>query len=252
MQYREFGEPQADTVVLLHGGGLSWWNYRDAAKRLQASYHVMLPILDGHAGSDRPFTSIEDNAAALIDWIDAHLGGRVTVLGGLSLGAQIALEMLSQRPDIARCALIESASVLPQRVTHALVGPTFGSSYGLMKSRSFAALQFRSLHMPPALFEDYYRDTCAIEKTDMIAFLKASTAYTAKPSLCDTTAVVQLYAGARETGTVLRSAKRLHTMLPQSTLTVLPGLHHGEFSMRHAARYAEAVQKISETGENLR
>ena len=94
---------------MLHGGGLSWWNYREVAKLLEKDYHVILPVLDGHADSDAAFTTIEDNAARLISYIDSHFGGQVAVLGGLSLGGQVALEMLSQRLDICRYALIESA-----------------------------------------------------------------------------------------------------------------------------------------------
>ena len=119
----EFGQQNPDVVMLLHGGGLSWWNYREAAKRLAERYHVVLPVLDGHADSDAPFTSIEDNAARLISYIDAHFGGQVLVLGGLSLGGQIAVEMLSQRKDVCRYALIESALVKPSKLTAAMIGP---------------------------------------------------------------------------------------------------------------------------------
>ena len=35
----EFGQQNPDVVMLLHGGGLSWWNYREAAKRLAERYH---------------------------------------------------------------------------------------------------------------------------------------------------------------------------------------------------------------------
>ena len=76
--------------MLLHGGGLSWWNYCAAAERLSGRYRVILPVLDGHAGSDRAFTTIEDNAAAVIGYIDSHCDGRVALLGGVSLGGQIA------------------------------------------------------------------------------------------------------------------------------------------------------------------
>ena len=72
----EFGKQNEDTVLLLHGGGLSWWNYREAARLLEAQYHVVLPVLDGHADSDAPFTSIEDNATGLISYIDTHLAGK--------------------------------------------------------------------------------------------------------------------------------------------------------------------------------
>ena len=68
--YKEYGKGNAKTIVLLHGGGLSWWNYRRAAELLQKDFHILLPVLDGHAGSERPYTSIEDNAAEIIRLID--------------------------------------------------------------------------------------------------------------------------------------------------------------------------------------
>ena len=54
MRFQEYGTKQKNVILLLHGGGLSWWNYREVAEHLQKEYHVILPILDGHAGSDRP------------------------------------------------------------------------------------------------------------------------------------------------------------------------------------------------------
>ncbi len=38
----EFGQQNPDVIMLLHGGGLSWWNYREVAKRLAERYHVVL------------------------------------------------------------------------------------------------------------------------------------------------------------------------------------------------------------------
>ena len=184
----EFGKRDKDTLVLLHGGGLSWWNYRAAAVSLGERYHVVLPVLDGHGGSDAPFTTIEDSAAKLISYIDTHFGGQVMAIGGLSLGGQIAVEMLSKRKDICRYALLESALVKPMNMTAALIAPTFGMSYGLIKQRWFAKMQADYLGIPKELFEDYYRDTCAITKDDMIAFLQANSTYEMKPNLADMTA----------------------------------------------------------------
>ena len=66
---------------------------------------IVLPVLDGHAESDEDFVSIEENAARIISLIDSEYGGSVLCLGGLSLGAQILVEMLSQRKDICRYAM---------------------------------------------------------------------------------------------------------------------------------------------------
>ena len=244
MNHREYGAENPETILLLHGGGLSAWNYREAALLLRSDYRVVLPILDGHAGSDRPFTSIEDNAAEIIAFIDAHFKGSVLLIGGLSLGGQVLLEMLSQRRDICRYAIAESAAVIPSRITGALIGPTFGSSYGLIRRRSFAKLQFRSLHLNPSLFEDYYRDTCAIEKSDMIAFLKANTAYSLKPAISETTAQLHLFAGARENCRILRSLDTINNAVQGSKKTVIPNLYHGEFSINHPEEYVRTIKRI--------
>ena len=89
MKYQEYGQKQNPAILLLHGGGLSWWNYREVAELLQDRFRIILPILDGHAGSDRPFTSIEENASGIISFIDEQLGGSVSLIGGLSLGGQV-------------------------------------------------------------------------------------------------------------------------------------------------------------------
>ena len=244
MNFQEFGSARKETILLLHGGGLSWWNYREAAALLQSEYHIILPILNGHAGSDRPFTTIEAQASEIISWMDAHLGGSAALIGGLSLGGQVLLEMLSQRPDLCPCALVESAAVIPSKLTGMLIAPAFGSSYGLIKSRSFAKMQFRSLHIQPALFEDYYHDTCQIQKQDMIAFLKASASYALKDAFSGVSAAVHVYYGSRETGVIRRSAELLGETLPSCRLHLLEGFSHGEFSLNHSDAYADAVRQI--------
>ena len=238
MRVQEFGQQNRNVVLLLHGGGLSWWNYREAAKILSAQYHVVLPVLDGHADSDAPFTSIEENAARLISYIDARFGGQILAIGGLSLGGQIALEMLSQRKDICRYALLESALVKPMKLTAALIGPTFGASFGLIKQKWFSKLQAEYLGIPRELFDDYYRDTCKIGKADMIAFLKANSLYTIKPGLSETEAKVKIVAGSKEQKIIRDSAKLLHTAIPGSQIEILSGLRHGDLSINHPERYA--------------
>ena len=237
----EFGKQNKDTLLLFHGGGLSWWNYREVAALLENDYHVILPVLDGHAGSDASFTTIEDNAARLISYIDDHFDGRVLAIGGLSLGGQVAVEMLSQRKEICQYALIESALVKPMKLTAALIGPTFGMSYGLIKQRWFAKLQADYLRIPKAMFDDYYRDTCKISKADMIAFLKANSMYLIKPSLSETKAKVKIVAGSKEQKNIRDSAEFLHQAIPGSSMEILPGLRHGDLSINNPEQYAKIL-----------
>lgn len=238
----EYGQNNPNVAILLHGGGLSWWSCKSAAELLAAKgFRTVLPVLDGHAGSDRDFTSIEANAAEIIAYIDTHFGGHVKLIAGLSLGGQVLLEMLAQRDDICGCAVIESALVLPMRVTNALLAPCIGMSYPLIAKLWFARLQFESLHLPPALFEDYYRDTRTLRKENMLAFLKANSTYTLKDTFQNCSAKVLVLVGKREALNIQRSAEKIHTALPSSRLLRLDGLRHGEASICHAEEYICAV-----------
>jgi pimeloyl-ACP methyl ester carboxylesterase len=247
MRVLEFGQQNVDAVMLLHGGGLSWWNYREVAQLLAEQYHVVLPVLDGHADSEESFTTIEDNAARLISYIDTHLGGQVLAIGGLSLGGQVAVEMLSQRKDICQYAVFESALVKPMKMTAAWIEPIFGMSYGLIRQKWFAKLQADYLGIPKELFDDYYRDTCKISKGDMIAFLKANSLYTIKRSISETKAKVKIVAGSKEQKNILDSAKLLHRAIPGSSLEILPGLRHGDLSINHPQDYARVLTEWIES-----
>lgn len=241
MRVQEFGQQNTMVILLLHGGGLSWWNYRNAAQKLAEQYRVVLPVLDGHADSDTPFSSIEENAARLISYIDTHWGGQVLAIGGLSLGGQIAAEMLSQRKDICRYALLESTLVKPMKLTASLIGPAFGMSYGLIQQKWFAKLQAAYLGIPRELFEDYYRDTRKIRKADMIAFLKANTLYAIKPGLSETKAKVKIVAGSKEQKSIRDSAQLLQVAIPGSSLKIIPALRHGDLSLNNPEQYGKIL-----------
>lgn len=104
MRCVEFGKENREVVLLLHGGGLGWWNYRAAAELLQGEYHVVLPLLPGHAGSDIPFTAMADAAGALIEYVDRTFGGqelRRMRRSGEKLAALIPGAKLTVLPGLA-------------------------------------------------------------------------------------------------------------------------------------------------------
>ena len=241
MRYTEYGADQKDIVILLHGGGLAPWSFREEAEQLKDHYHVIIPVLDGHSGSDRDFTTIESNANEIIGFIDEKCSGSVFLMGGLSLGGQILVEILSLRPDICKYALIESALVLPMRTTYALIQPTFSLCYPLVKKRWFAKLQFHSLHIKKDYFEDYFRDSAAITKENMIAFLRENANYRLKKDIEACQANALILVGSRESNIMIKSAKILHEKIPNSSLEILPGFYHGDLSINHSQLY---IQKI--------
>ncbi len=244
MKVVEYGEKNRDIIVLIHGGGLSWWNYKEVAEILSDRYHIVMPILDGHSGSDAPFTSIEDNAKKIIDYVDKNFAGHVLVMGGLSLGGQVLAEMLSQRSDICEYAIIESTSVKPMRMTAALIKPAYDMCYPLIKKRWFAKLQFKALHIKAELFEDYYADTANISKEDMTAFLKANSNYCIKETIVNCRAKALVIVGGKERSVMKKSAKVIANALPISRLEIMQKYYHGDLSINHSEDYAEKLLQL--------
>ncbi|MCO4482718.1 Alpha/beta superfamily hydrolase [Streptococcus infantarius subsp. infantarius] len=241
MKVVEVGQENQDVIVLLHGGGLSWWQYQAQMDLLCENYHVVLPILDGHAGSDADFTSIEDNAKRLLDYIDKTYGGSVFLIAGLSLGGQIFLEMLALRKDICQYAIVESAAIIPDKLTAGLVAPLFSMSFPLIKNKWFAKMQFCYLGIRADLFEHYYGDTVKLSKQNLIAFTKVSSLYQVKKNLKNSLARVRIIVGEKETKKMHASARYLHDLLPDSRLEIKAGLAHGQYAINQPDLYVKEL-----------
>ena len=243
MIVKEYGKSNKDIIMLLHGGGLSWWNYEGVSEILKSNYHVILPILDGHSGSDRDFTSIENNANEIIEYIDNNYNGNVKLIGGLSLGAQILLDILSKRDNICEYAIIESALVCPMKMTNRLIELLINMSYGLINKKWFSKLQFKSLKIKEELFDEYYIDSSNITKDNMISFLKANSNYHLKNIKTNKSKSI-VVVGSKERPIMIKSAKIIHNELINSELEILSGYYHGDLSINHPNEYAEKVKKL--------
>lgn len=246
MKVVEYGKTNKDTIMLLHGGGLSWWNYKEVAELLQYKYHIILPILNGHSESDTDFTTIRDNALQILQYIDENCDGRLLLIGGVSLGGQIAVEILAQRSDICKIAIIESALVIPMKLTHYFVKPMIEMSYGLIKQKWFAKLQFKSLRIKSELYDLYYRDTCNITKENLISFLLANSWYILNENISHTQANVFIFVGKKESLKMIRSAQHLNRVIPNSTLEIKNKMYHGEYAINYATEYEKKIIQILE------
>lgn len=80
----------------------------------------------------------------------------------------------------------------------------------------------------------------------MIAFLKANTAYRAKPELRNSRAQARIVVGEKEQKRMLRSARLLHEALPGSRLEIKSGLYHGEYSLNHPEQYVKELREMIE------
>lgn len=245
MKFKEFGTKDLPTIILLHGGGLSWWTLQPIVSQLTGNYHIVTPIIDGHGeDGETTFVSIEDSANKLIQYIDSEHGGRVFAVSGLSIGAQIVTEVLSQREGIAQYAIIESALVYPIKTIAALTVPTYQLCYGLIQKKWFSRMQAKSLFVPEAMFEQYYGDSLKISKQSLINITLSNGNYQLKNSLSATKAKVMILVGAKELGIMKKSAKALCETISDSELVMLPKMGHGEISLVYPLEFVRLFNHL--------
>ncbi|MBK6907610.1 MAG: alpha/beta fold hydrolase [Rhodocyclaceae bacterium] len=150
IHYLEWGNPGDPVIILVHGVLLSSPMFEPLATRLKG-WRVIGVDVRGHGGSSRPRQSrcyswrlFASDVRALMD----ELGIEKAVIGGVSLGANVALEFAHLFPARVRALVIEmpvlSASEGPARYTFVSAGKAL---------RRFG----RFLGCPRGLYESWLR-----------------------------------------------------------------------------------------------
>jgi non-heme chloroperoxidase len=113
MHYAEYGDPDGEPIVFLHGTSDSWFSFSPVLKYLSPKYHVYMLDQRGHGNSSKPEAGykIADFAADAIAFIRALRLEQVTLIGH-SMGSFIAQRVaVTAAPELAaRLVLVDSAT----------------------------------------------------------------------------------------------------------------------------------------------
>jgi pimeloyl-ACP methyl ester carboxylesterase len=245
MMFLEFGNKESQTIILLHGGGLSYWSLLGVVELLINDYHIVTPIIEGHGeNGHETFVSIEHSADKLIEYIDKVCGGKVFALGGLSIGAQIVTEVLSKRDDIATFAILESPLVIPIKAITVLTVPAFKLFYGLVKMKWLSKMQAKALFVPENMFQRYYSDSLKITKQSLINIILSNGNYALKDGIENTKTKVMIIVGSKERSIMKKSAQLLNDKIQGSRLYISEKMGHGELSLANPEEYVRVIKEF--------
>ncbi|UQU66773.1 alpha/beta fold hydrolase [Couchioplanes caeruleus] len=125
-------------VVMLHGLAVSHRYLMPTADALADRHPVLVPDLPGFGLSGRPGRAydVEEHAAFVSAWLDAHGLDRVAVLGH-SFGAEVAAALARRRPDAVAALVLASPTADPAaRSRRGLVGRWFADLPGEVKRQA--------------------------------------------------------------------------------------------------------------------
>lgn len=225
MHVETHGPPSERPLLLLHGGGVAGWMWHPLRAHLDQRNRVLVPDLPGHGRSvDEDYVSHAVTVAALARLLEDE-GAPATVVG-FSLGAQLALQLASERPDLVDRVIVVSAQTVPMRAARPTLA-LLGATAGLAKQEWFARLQAKQLFVPEDLLDDYVRTSAGISRETLLRSVEQNLRFVPPATWRAFPGEATILVGADEKALMKRSALALHAALPHSTLQVVDGCGHG-------------------------
>lgn len=112
--YREAGDPEKETILMLHGFPSSSHMYRGIIKKLAANFHVVAPDYPGFGFSDAPsvkeYNYTFHNVSLLMDAFVDQLGIDAYYIMMQDYGGPIGFRMAHRRPEKVKGFIIQNAN----------------------------------------------------------------------------------------------------------------------------------------------
>ena len=114
MTFHTYGNEESPRLLLIPGLGVSYEIFLPLIGLLKDRYFIVAVGIDGFLlGQESQFTSVDDQAGQAIGYVRDHLGGRLDVAYGLSLGGKILSRMLERNEIGIDHAILDAAPLLP-------------------------------------------------------------------------------------------------------------------------------------------
>lgn len=216
---------QGTAVLFLHGGGVSGWMWRPVLDGLPRGIRTIVPDLPGHGESQSSeYESHDTTIAELVALIRENAPQGVLVVG-FSLGAQLALQLAAEQPELVRHTIVVSGEAKPAP----LRGMTLwllSRAYPLARLEWFARLQATQLSVPERLMNEYLRDSREISRTTLLASVSENIGFRLPGALREFNGETRVVVGDKERMLMRESAQLIHETSRNSRLLVVTGAAH--------------------------
>ncbi|MET9824481.1 alpha/beta fold hydrolase [Streptomyces sp. NPDC006349] len=235
LDYDDVGPDTGLPVLLIHGHPFNRTLWAPQTAALTAAGHrVVAPDLRGYGRSSVTtgkvlLADFADDLAGLLD----HLGIEDAVVGGVSMGGQIAMELQLRHPDRVRALVLSDTSAPAEtpegkefrnRLADRLLAEGMDGYAHEVIDKMLAAYNVTGM---PDVADRVLEMMCATDPRGAAAALRGRAE---RPDyrevLASVTAPVLIVVGADDVYTPVAEAESLHRLVPHATLTVVEGAGH--------------------------
>lgn len=236
MHIQTAGDPDAQIILFLHGAGIPGWMWELQITALSTRFRCIVPDLPGHGESKSlEWVSIADTAAQLAQIIRDHANGKAHVVG-LSLGAQIALQLLNDHPDVIDHAIMSGMRLVRSRLAESMVG----LNAPLMRVEGLVrATAKRSV--PAEYVERFVAEAKAESPATLSKVAKDSLHFALPTNLTKVRSRSLVVAGEKELAMIKDSLPIAVKALPDAQACIAPNADH-VWNMQHAELFNRMVE----------
>lgn len=240
MYVQEVGPAGAPTIVLLHGGGVGGWMWRDTMAAL-SEIHLLVPDMPEHGKSqDMGAFSIAGTARLVADLIAERTHGGKAFVAGLSLGAQVTVALLGSHPDVVLGAFASGTLVRPVAGV-GLVNAMIPLYMPMRNARWLVRANMKTLEIPDEFESDVARETAALTTASYRRITVENVAFRVPLGLGSVTCPVLITVGEREMKVMKESAHDLAAAITSARAFMVTG-HGHNWPVQDPGLYAQAVR----------
>ena len=228
LYFKETGNLDNETIIFLHGGGISGWMWDKQLEALK-DYHCLVPDLSEHGRSIemKPFT-MKGSAKMIIDLIkERSHNGKAHVIG-LSLGAQLTVQILTMSPKVVDHALISGtlAREIYGPKTLKMLNVLFKAYIPFKDIDFLIKLNMKSNGIPMEYFDEFKKDTKTLTLSSLRNVINENMSFRIQYGLCNAKNPVLITVGEKEQEISYKSAIDLNKCLPNSKAYKVTNLGH--------------------------
>ena len=243
MTFRTYGDKINPSLLLTPGLGVSYEIFLPLIERLKDKFHIIAVGIDGFLlGKESTFTSVDDQARQIIQYVQENLNGHLDVSYGLSLGGKILSRILERNEIVVDHAIMDAAPLLPL------------PKWSVDPLRYYQSLNVWTCYHWTGfwrwVFHSHYFDVLLDEckKVWLSGRGKAvrdgyKDVYTHKLESIHGDDIHYWY-GTKEAFVAKPQAKHLLTLCPDARIEVFHKMNHGQFLVDHPDEVARRILSI--------
>ena len=243
MNFKAFGKDGAPVLMLIPGLGVSYEIFLPLVNLLKDRFSIVAVEVDGFTcGIHTEFTSIDDQARQIIEYINGHQSGSICCAYGLSLGGKILSRVLERDEVTIEHSVLDAAPLLP--LPKWLVGPLrylqAGNVWSCYHWTGFWRWVFHSHYFDVLLDECRKVFPYGGTKAVLDGYKSVYTNRLESIPQVD----IHFWYGTKEAFVAKAQAKHLKYLCPNTQIRIFKKMNHGQLLIDRPEEVADLIRNI--------